>query len=89
MNEPEYPELPLPGDKYEGHTVIASGWYTDYIWSLLTLAPEAPYYLVRCVPLCATHPETGEPLHGGEWDFYNIVPAARFFDEEFGLWGEG
>lgn len=80
-------ELPLPGEKYEGRTVIASGWHTDYIWAILSLNPRSPYYRVDEVPLVERDPETGDELTRFTHEFGNIVPAVRFFDQQFGLWG--
>lgn len=85
-------DCPLPGDTFEDRTVIASGWYRDDIVALLTLDHEAPFYIVSAIPI----PEFYDPAFDDSGipsrvnvSFDNIVPAARFFDEEFGLWGEG
>lgn len=70
------PKLPLPGEPYDGGTVIASVWGCDdpddgQVWALLLLLlPEPDYY--RVVEI--------EPFEDG-WKvtvrrrFPNIVPA--------------
>ena len=44
-------DLPMPGDKVDGLTVIASGWLDDISepgsWLIIGLYPEPPYYAVR------------------------------------------
>jgi hypothetical protein len=79
-------DLPLPGEQFEGRTVVASGWHTDYIWAIMSLNDEAPYYRVDEVPLVEVD-EEGDKLTRFTERFHNIVPAAQFFDEQFGLWG--
>lgn len=78
---------PLPGEIFEGRRVIASGWHTDDILAIMTLEEVAPFYRVDEVPLRDEN-ETGDKLTRHTHRFQNIVPAARFFDETFGLWGE-
>lgn len=72
-------DLPLPGDYFDGGTVIASGYYTDDLWAVMTLRPETPYYRTALY-----RADIGALLNGDEW--VNIVPATTAFDEHFNLW---
>lgn len=72
-------KCPRPGDTFDDATVIASGWINDERIAVMLLRPEPPYYEI------AEHSETGRTWRNV---YANIVPAARDFDTNFGLWGE-
>lgn len=78
--------LPMPGDKFMGCTVAASGYATDESYGLLLIRPRVPFYEVVEVKATVTgHPDDLVSV-GMKSD---IVPAVRLFDETFGLWGGG
>ena len=71
-------EMPMPGDRLSGSTVVASVYYGDDQATLLLLNEQAPYYTVVIVALNAglSYPWTH---HGG--DHLNIIAAVRDYEQ--------
>lgn len=75
----------LPGDKYDGKTVIASVIYTDEpdvgdepLWTLILLNESSPHF---SVVVCSG--EDPDVYYNNVGDFFNIVFAV----EEYQSWG--
>lgn len=75
-------DCPMPGDMDWDCTVIASGWYTDDMVVVLVLYPNAPFYGVKEITAAGE-----DVIISTVETFANIVPAARYFDENYNLWG--
>ena len=78
-------ECPLPGERIDGRVVIASGWHRDDVIAVLSLNSSKPYYRIDEFPVVPEDEEGTKLFHYSD-EFENIVPAAREFDERFGLW---
>lgn len=78
---------PMPGDLDWDCTVIASGWHTDDMVVALVLYSNAPYYGIKEITAGGGDDYFLDVIVETVATFENIVPAARYFDENYNLWG--
>lgn len=84
MSSRPMPTLPMPGDHFDGKTVIASVWGNDEPddeavngCTVLTLDAGAPFYILL---QCYSNPSGGWEIDMRQ-SFDNIVPAADAYRE--------
>lgn len=78
-------DIPMPGEIFNREEiVVASCYYNDDITCLLLLNPNRPgqFYSVVDTLTAASFAITGRMR------FANIIPAATYYDEHTGCWGE-
>lgn len=85
------PELPMPGEEFDGGVVIASVWRQDDdndpdgypVSALLLLLDENPDFY-RVQHIYAEYPNTTRWELAESKQYPNIVPAVRAYEDEGG-----